>query len=1801
MAFNIMTFGVLGVDADALTAGNQQLNGSVGLNELTAANLINANGIPFQQLLLFVGAANNGDLNINAGETAFNLSDMGAGGAVVSLGVTNTNDPVRIRANGLTSANTVGDLTGNVYYDNTRGFGLANVRDKTAASSWLNAGDSLTFSTMAFNGVNQFIASASFVVAVNGGGSEHVIIDFDGNVVRQNGTTTAVDGIDLGLIANGTTVSLNFVANTISIGATTRGMTDEEFSLFQQGGLNQVTIGSHNTSTQGFAIKNLSILATDTPVSGVVVQAPATGGETHGTANDDILIGSAVVDVLNSGAGNDVIYGGGGADTINAGDGNDRAEGGVGDDIINGGAGNDILVGGVGDDTLTGGGDADAFVFRSLDELSANTDHITDFEPGVDTIDLSAIGGLTFIGQSAFTGVAGQMRFDVASGTTEIQIDADGDSVMDDRIVIDNGQFNLTETAPGSLVLETKPILGTAEDDVLNGVNGFDEQIFGLAGADFVFGGAGNDTLDGGEGNDWLFDEQGFNRLLGGAGDDLLSVNLTANFIDGGEGLDKLELYRPDLTENVTVTSVANGDVNSYTFALSDGTVVQNIEQLGSLTTGSGNDTVTFTNLGLVSDAAWWNTVQSFRGEGGIDTAVMDFSSFSSDVIASFGEIPENYYIRTVDLSGQIYLHDSVENVVLYGGGGNDTFTRNDGANTLVGNGGNDTIIGGGSNDIIDGGDGDDTLNGGSGNDTIDGGEGNDGVTLNFSSSTSSVTMSVALTSSQTEFFDAFDRPDGTVGSGWLPTSGNGNGDIIIEGQRLTVPTAHGEAGIYRPVDLSGPVTVSATITQLNGYGGVGNRFFTTILYGNAGDMSSGYGVAFVRSDDNTNNSMIVLVSAGGEAGVDASSAIVLADFQFDTLITPTITFFPDGSITGSVTGNNGQSFYFSFDAATPHPSPAGNNIAIIQVFPSDDGTSTYIFPTVDNVSIETNSPHADGNITDGIRSVTFANVESVNVVGGSASDTLIGGGAGDTLDGGEGNDALGGGNGNDTLVGGDGNDALDAAAGNDSLDGGQGDDTVSGGIGDDTLSGGVGDDALDGGYGSDELIGGDGNDTFVFQAGQANGDSIVDFAGNGADVGDTLVFSGYGTVAEGATFTQVDATHWQINSADGTVQDVITLADGASIDPSDLFFGNAVIGGGGDDFVFGGGGDDYLYGGAGNDWLFDEHGFNRLNGGPGDDLLSINLSPGIFDGGAGIDKLEFYRPDLTENVTVTYVANGDVNSYTFALSDGTVVQNIEQLGSFATGSGNDTVTFTNLGLVDVQGFDGGDGIDTAIADYSSFSVDVSTSGGGVAAADVTGILYLLVENWVLSGGSGNDSLVHNSGDNIFAGNGGDDTLITGDGNDTLDGGDGTDTLNGGAGDDLLMGGSGNDTLTGGAGDDTFVFQAGQANGDIIVDFAGIGAGAGDTLVFSGYGTVAEGATFTQVDATHWQINSADGTVHDIITLANGASIDPSDYFVGNPVIGGGGNDFIDGGAGDDLLIGGAGDDRLFDDTGFNRLLGGPGDDLLSINTSPGVFDGGPGLDKLELYRPDLTEDVTVTYVANGDVNSYTFTLSDGTVVQNMELLGSFTTGSGDDTVTFTNLGLMSDAPWWNTVQSFRGEGGIDTAIVDFSSFSSDVVVFGSGYYQIETVDQSARIYLHESVENWVLSGGSGNDSLVHNSGDNIFAGNGGDDTLITGDGNDTLDGGDGTDTLNGGSGADTFIFKAGQANGDTVLDFEGNGPGAGDLLMFGGYGTAAEGATFVQIDATHWQINSADGLIHDVITLANGATVDASDYFFGP
>ena len=150
-----------------------------------------------------------------------------------------------------------------------------------------------------------------------------------------------------------------------------------------------------------------------------------------------------------TGTGNSLdnkIYGGGLADTLDGVGGNDELRGNGGDDSLSGGAGTDLLVGGSGADTLTGGADADNFRIGYYETgTGSGADRITDFETGVDVIDISGwdantgVGGdqaFSFVGSAAFSGTAGELRADVSGGDTVIEGDINGDSVADFQILL---------------------------------------------------------------------------------------------------------------------------------------------------------------------------------------------------------------------------------------------------------------------------------------------------------------------------------------------------------------------------------------------------------------------------------------------------------------------------------------------------------------------------------------------------------------------------------------------------------------------------------------------------------------------------------------------------------------------------------------------------------------------------------------------------------------------------------------------------------------------------------------------------------------------------------------------------------------------------------------------------------------------------------------------------------------------------------------------------------------------------------------------------------------------------------------------------------------------------------------------------------------------------------------------------------------------------------------------------------------------------------------------------------------------
>lgn len=116
-----------------------------------------------------------------------------------------------------------------------------------------------------------------------------------------------------------------------------------------------------------------------------------------------------------------------------------------------------------------------------------------------------------------------------------------------------------------------------------------------------------------------------------------------------------------------------------------------------------------------------------------------------------------------------------------------------------------------------------------------------------------------------------------------------------------------------------------------------------------------------------------------------------------------------------------------------------------------------------------------------------------------------------------------------------DGNNRLYGGTGNDVLLGGFGKDALSGGSGNDILIGGSDADILMGGKGNNILIGGSGGDTFVWWAGDLDGeDSILDF--NFSD-GDRLWFDGISRDAISWNFDEAtgEATRVTISSAEGS------------------------------------------------------------------------------------------------------------------------------------------------------------------------------------------------------------------------------------------------------------------------------------------------------------------------------------------------------------------------------------------------------------------------------------------------------------------------------------------------------------------------------------------------------------------------------------------------------------------------------------------------------------------------------------------
>lgn len=169
-----------------------------------------------------------------------------------------------------------------------------------------------------------------------------------------------------------------------------------------------------------------------------------------GNSGANTLYGLDGNDVVNGGAGADTLDGGAGGDTLLGGLGDDKLYGRDGDDLLKGDDGNDRLDGGAGRDSFYGGAGADVFTFRDGDFAGLTTttsDRIYDFsQADGDRIRVTLVDANTtmdgdqafsFVGSSAFSGTAGELRYEQINGSTYVEGDTNGDGVADFMIRLD--------------------------------------------------------------------------------------------------------------------------------------------------------------------------------------------------------------------------------------------------------------------------------------------------------------------------------------------------------------------------------------------------------------------------------------------------------------------------------------------------------------------------------------------------------------------------------------------------------------------------------------------------------------------------------------------------------------------------------------------------------------------------------------------------------------------------------------------------------------------------------------------------------------------------------------------------------------------------------------------------------------------------------------------------------------------------------------------------------------------------------------------------------------------------------------------------------------------------------------------------------------------------------------------------------------------------------------------------------------------------------------------------------------------
>jgi Ca2+-binding RTX toxin-like protein len=661
----------------------------------------------------------------------------------------------------------------------------------------------------------------------------------------------------------------------------------------------------------------------------------------------------------------------------------------------------------------------------------------------------------------------------------------------------------------------------------LNLTEGADHVTTG-AGKDRLTGNGGDDVLNSGAGDDILSGGSGSNSLTAGDGsDEITSAGIDT--VDGGGGYDRWTGDYGSSTANLTFIR----DSAAGTGTLNNGTTLTGIEQVSSLTTGSGNDVFTFSAPEAVSVSAGAGedtlnlTGYSFSGEivadgsgafrgflgydrfsgiehlnfvsnglpdmialdaapllsgatlsldagGGvdaIDVIAIDFTAFGaiSFVVAANSTVTTNVPSLTL-VYFEAYRIDS--------GAAADNIATGGGDDVIHANGGNDIVGTAGGNDVLDGGLGADSMTGGAGNDLYYVDEAGDVVIEDAGGGSDRVIVSLSYALDGNLEVETLEAAAGTAA---INLTGNYLAQTLVGNVGNNILHGGGGADILRGFGGDDTYYADVASVQVDEFAGNGtDRLFVSVSYALAG------------------SSEVEVLSANNHA---ATAAINLTGSSFgQTLIgNAGENILHGGGGTDLLIGLGGRDIYYVDVASTQIVEYEGGG---------NDALYVSVSYTLVNGEIEVLSTNNHGSTS------------AINLTGNLYSQTLIGN---------AGKNVLNGGGGTDLLIGLAGNDIyyVDVAAtqvieyesgGSDTLyvslsytlGGSAAVETLSvndygstlalnltGNLYAQTLIGNAGNNVLNGGGGVDSLIGLGGNDIYYVDV---LGTQVSEGAGAGTD-----------------------------------------------------------------------------------------------------------------------------------------------------------------------------------------------------------------------------------------------------------------------------------------------------------------------------------------------------------------------------------------------------------------------------------------------------------------------------------------------------------------------------------------------------------------------------------------------------------------------------------------------------------------------------------------------------------------------------